>query len=176
MLGGFLDGCAAPRSPRRPSATIPVAAPRNSSRRVIGCLSANNTHLLVFPYLDLRSESGALHQQHGKEAASENVERKAEAGPPYRNTWILNKQVMKEVENPVSGEGSHNQPKVLLEACNGQREKSACYQGLQGQRLRGSPHDRKQNVIGGNHCCQRRIEYAVAIKPDQRGEGTYHHC
>ena len=35
---------------------------------------------------------------------------------------------MKEVENCVSGEGSHNQPKVLLEACHGQREKTDCYQ------------------------------------------------
>jgi hypothetical protein len=78
--------------------------------------------------LNLRSESGASHQQHGKETAGENVERKAEAGPPHRDTGILNEQVMKEVQNSVSGEGSHNQPKVLLEACHGQHEKSACYQ------------------------------------------------
>jgi len=31
--------------------------------------------------LNLRSESGASRQQHGKETAGENVERKAEAGP-----------------------------------------------------------------------------------------------
>src|SRR5689334_10243950 len=126
MLGGFVDGCAAPRSPRRASATIPVAAPRSSSRRVIGCLSANNTHLLVSSYLNLRSESGPSHQQHGQETAGEDVERKAEAGPPYWDTRILNEPVMKEVENSVSGEGSQNQPKVLLETCHGQREKNTC--------------------------------------------------
>src|SRR5438046_2019032 len=91
--------------------------------------------------LNLRSESGASHQQHGKETADENVERKAEAGPPHWDTGILNDPGMKEVENSVPGEGSRNQPKVLLEACHGQREKSACYHGLQGQRRRGTPND-----------------------------------
>jgi len=86
--------------------------------------------------LNLRSESGASHQQHGKETASENVERKAEAGPPNWDTGIPNNPVMKEVENSVSGEGSHNQPKVLLEACHGQPEKSACYQGVPGELVR----------------------------------------
>ena len=62
--------------------------------------------------LNLRSESGASHQQHGKETAGENVKRKAEARPPHRDTGILNEQVMKEVENSVAGEGSHNQMQV----------------------------------------------------------------
>src|SRR5262245_8375971 len=72
------------------------------------------------------SESGASHQQHRKEAAGENVERKAKPGPPHRDTRILNEQVMKEVENPVSREGGHNQPKILLEAPYGQSKESAC--------------------------------------------------
>jgi hypothetical protein len=59
--------------------------------------------------LNLRSESRASHQQHGKETPGENVERKAEAWPPHRDTGILNEQMMKEVENSVSGESSqHN--------------------------------------------------------------------
>ena len=35
------------------------------------------------------------------------------------------------------------QPKVPLEACHSQREKGACYQGLQRQRRRGTPNDSK---------------------------------
>src|SRR5579864_8054282 len=66
--------------------------------------------------LNRRSESGTSHQQHGKETAGENVERKAEAGPPHGDTGILNDSMMEEIENSVSGEGSHNQPKALLEA------------------------------------------------------------
>jgi len=38
--------------------------------------------------------------------------------------------VVQEVENSVPGESSDNQPKVLFEACHGQREKGTCYQGL----------------------------------------------
>jgi hypothetical protein len=59
---------------------------------------------------NLPSESGASHQQHGKETAGECVERKAEAAPPHGDTGILNEQALKQVENSVSGEGSHNQP------------------------------------------------------------------
>jgi hypothetical protein len=77
--------------------------------------------------LDLRGESGAADQQHGKKTPGENVEGKAEARPPQRDTGILNEKVMKKVENSVSREGSHTQPKVPLEACHGQCEKGACY-------------------------------------------------
>jgi hypothetical protein len=58
---------------------------------------------------NLPSESGASHQQRGKETAGKCFERKAEPAPPLRNTGILNEQAMKKVENSVSGEGSHNQ-------------------------------------------------------------------
>jgi hypothetical protein len=58
--------------------------------------------------LDLRGESGTSHQQNGEESAGENVEGKTEGGPPHGDTGILNEQVMKEVENSVSGEGSHS--------------------------------------------------------------------
>jgi len=84
--------------------------------------------------LNLRSESGASHEQHGKENASEDVERKTESRPSHRDSGILNEPVVKEVENSVPGESSDNQPKVLFEACHGQREKGTCYQGLQRQR------------------------------------------
>jgi hypothetical protein len=77
--------------------------------------------------LNRRIESGASHQEHGKETTGENVERKAEARPPHRDTGILNEQVMKEVENSVSGEAGHSQPKVLLEACHGHCEKTGGY-------------------------------------------------
>jgi hypothetical protein len=81
--------------------------------------------------LNLRVQSGASYQQHGKEPTGENVERKAEAGPPHWDTGILNEQVMKEVEDCVSGEAGHNQPQALLEACHCHREESGCDQGLQ---------------------------------------------
>src|SRR5919201_975047 len=72
----------------------------------------------------LRSGLRASHQQHGKETAGENVERKAEAGPPDRDTWTVNEHAMKEVENSVSSQGSHNQPEVLFKTRHGQHEKS----------------------------------------------------
>lgn len=68
----------------------------------------------------------ASHQQYGKESTGENVEGEAEAGPPHWDTWILNEEAMKKVKNSVSSEGSHNQPKVLLEACHDQGKNSAC--------------------------------------------------
>ena len=58
----------------------------------------------------LRSEPGASQQQHGQDSAGENVERKAEAGPPQRDTGILKQAVMKEVADSVSGEASYSQP------------------------------------------------------------------
>ncbi len=70
--------------------------------------------------LGVRGESGASHQQNGEETAGEHVERKAEAGPPYRDTGILNEQVMKGIESSVSGECGDDQPKVSLKACHGQ--------------------------------------------------------
>ncbi|HET6180715.1 MAG TPA: hypothetical protein VFE61_27600 [Candidatus Sulfotelmatobacter sp.] len=57
----------------------------------------------------------------------QNVERKAEAGPPYRDAGIVNEQVMKKVENTMSDEASHDQPQVLLKAYDGYREKSGGY-------------------------------------------------
>lgn len=77
--------------------------------------------------LDLRSESGAAHQQHRQKTPSEKVKRKTEARPPHRDTGIPNEDVMKKIENSVSRESCHNQPKVLLEARHRQCEKSACY-------------------------------------------------
>ncbi|HZQ69866.1 MAG TPA: hypothetical protein VFA68_15185, partial [Terriglobales bacterium] len=44
--------------------------------------------------LDRRSGSGASHEQHRKDSAGENVERHAEAGPPRRDTGVLNQSVM----------------------------------------------------------------------------------
>jgi hypothetical protein len=76
----------------------------------------------------------------------------------------VNEQVMKEVENSVSGEGSHDELQVLFEACHRQHEKCACYQGFQHQRPRGTPNGGKQNVIGGNHGHQRRIPEAVSVR------------
>ena len=49
-------------------------------------------------------------------AAGENVERKAEAGPPYRDTRVLNQEVMNEIENSVSDKRSRSQPQILPEA------------------------------------------------------------
>jgi len=60
-------------------------------------------------------KSGTSRQEHGEEPASDNVERHTEAGPPHRDTWILNHQVMKEIEDSVSGERGGSQPQILLE-------------------------------------------------------------
>jgi hypothetical protein len=69
--------------------------------------------------------SGASHyQQNSKETSGKNVIRQAEAGPPHRDTWILNEPVMKKVENSVSDECSHNHPKVFSEAKHGEHEKA----------------------------------------------------
>jgi hypothetical protein len=61
-------------------------------------------------WLDMHCESGTSHQQQGQETKSENVEGKAEAGPPHWGTRVLNARSMKEFEYPVSGERGHNQP------------------------------------------------------------------
>ena len=81
--------------------------------------------------LSLCSQCGASHQEHGKNTAGENIKGKTEAGPPQRDTGILNEQVMKEVENTVSSEGSRNQPKVLFKAHDSKRKKNGCCNRLQ---------------------------------------------
>ena len=64
--------------------------------------------------LAARREPGTAQQQHREETAGEHVEGKAETGPPHGNAGIHEEQVMKEVEDPVPGEGNHNQPKFPL--------------------------------------------------------------
>jgi len=65
---------------------------------------------------------------------------------------------MKEIENSVAGKRRHDDPKVLLKTCYGWREKYDCDQGLQELRRRGTPNNRKHNVISGNHGQQRGIK------------------
>jgi hypothetical protein len=74
-----------------------------------------------------RLVSRASHEKHGQKATGQSVEGKAEAGPPYRDAWILNEQVMKKVKNTMADESSHDQPHILLEAYSGYREKNNGY-------------------------------------------------
>src|SRR5690242_11371161 len=77
-------------------------------RRVFGPAMYGRGQIRLSPtgvsILHRRSESLTPHQQHGKKTAGENVEGHAEAGPPCRDAWILNKQVVKDVEDSVSRE------------------------------------------------------------------------
>ena len=90
-----------------------------------------------------QSESGTWHQQHGKDSASEDVERNAEAGPPYRDTWVLNQEVMNGTEDSVSCESSRSQPQVLPEADHRHYQKRQCCQRFQREHWRGTSHGRK---------------------------------
>ncbi len=106
---------------RAAGAIQPFALRKNQFATRIRCLEVSfvkPNSMLSLARKDVRRWP-ASDQRHGKEPTREKVERKAEAGPPYGNTGILNEYMMKEIEDSVSGEGSHNQPKVLLEACHG---------------------------------------------------------
>jgi len=83
---------------------------------------------------------------------------------------------MNEVEDSMSGEGGHNQPDVLLEACHRERNKGASDHRLQNERPHGACHDREQDVIGGNRHDQRRVEDAVAIQAGDLGKDAKSYC
>ena len=71
-------------------------------------------------------KSGTPHQEHSEESAGDNVEGHTEAGPPQRDTWILNHLVMKEIEDTVSGERGGSQPQIPLEADHHQLPQERC--------------------------------------------------
>jgi hypothetical protein len=63
---------------------------------------------LAIRTLDWQRKSGASPQQHSQESTGENIEGKAETRPPRWYAQIFNDQVMKEIENSMSGERGDN--------------------------------------------------------------------
>jgi exonuclease III len=78
--------------------------------------------------------------------------------------WILNQQVMKEVEDSVSRESGRSQPEALLEADHRQCQKRCCCQRFLREHRRGTSQGRKQNVVTPNHNQNRGIEDTLAIE------------
>ena len=105
----------------------------------------------------------ALEQAHSGEPAEHDVERQAEAGPPYRHSGVFNAPVVDEVEKAMARHDCNYQPEASLKSDNGEQGESARHQNLRRDCAAGRSHGGEQNVIRGGHHEDCRVESAIAV-------------
>lgn len=92
-----------------------------------------------------------------------------------RHSCIVNEQVMQEVKDSVSNEGSDNYPRIVLEPEDSKKQESSRDHALYNECPPGSSHRGKQHIVGRDHDQHRRIENALAVKADNACEKNHRH-